>query len=78
MSNVPSSVRCGWDAEDAAINAAAMSYHGRELQKQLDRGPYAGEDFFRLQVTGNGTSRWINITAEQLAGIVALLANDGS
>lgn len=52
------------------------NYAANELREQLARGPHAGEDFFRLNVSGNGRSNWVNITPEQLAGIVAVLETD--
>lgn len=51
-------------------------YRFTELRNQLNRGTYEGEDFFRLQVTGNGKTRWINITGRQLAAIALLLGRD--
>jgi hypothetical protein len=50
-----------------------QNYAATELREQLERGPSPDEDFFRLNVTGNGRTNWVNITPEQLAGIVALL-----
>jgi hypothetical protein len=51
-----------------------QSYAARELQRQLDRGPYPGEDFFRLKVTGDGGTPHVNVTPDQLAAIVAVLS----
>jgi hypothetical protein len=51
------------------------SYAADQLRRILDAGPSPGEGFFRLQVTGNGASNWVNITPEQLAGLVELLAS---
>jgi hypothetical protein len=62
------------DAALAAEQQPVESYEAKELRKQLVRGPYAGEDFFRLKVTGNGESRWINVTREQLDAIATVLA----
>lgn len=50
-----------------------IGYAASELERQLERGPYQGEDFFRLKVTGDGESRWVNITAEELEVIVRAL-----
>ncbi len=50
-----------------------MEYAASEIQRQFERGPYPGEDFFRLKVTGKGESRWVDVAPEQLADIVALL-----
>jgi hypothetical protein len=49
------------------------SYATDQLRRVLGAGPYPGEDFFRLKVTGNGASNWVNVTPEQLAGLVELL-----
>lgn len=51
-----------------------MKYAAQELHEQLKRGPHEGEDFFRLQVTGKGASRWVNITPEMLVGIIEVLS----
>lgn len=48
-------------------------YRARELRRVLERGPFPGEDFFRLKVTGNRESRWINVTAEQLDAIADIV-----
>lgn len=50
-----------------------MTYAATEIQGLLKRGPHAGEDFFRMKVTGNGETRWVNITPAQLASIGAVL-----
>jgi hypothetical protein len=34
-----------------------MSYASERLRRLLKAGPYPGEDFFRLQATGNGSSQ---------------------
>lgn len=49
------------------------AYAASELRRQAQRGSYEGEDFFRLQVTGNGKTKWLNITQEQLAAIATLV-----
>ena len=48
-------------------------YHQMEMERMLSHGPAIGEDFFRMQVTGAGSSRWINITPEELGKIAAIL-----
>lgn len=52
---------------------APLSYAALELREQLERGSYEGEDFFRLKVTGNGETKWVNVTAEQLAKIAEVV-----
>jgi hypothetical protein len=51
-----------------------MTYAASQLQALLENGPYEGENFYRLKVTGNGATTWVNISPEQLAAIVAILA----
>ena len=48
-------------------------YAASEMRRQLERGPYEGEDFYRMQVTGEGKTKWVNITPAQLAAIAELL-----
>jgi hypothetical protein len=57
-------------------NRRQLNYEAQEMVKQLKRGPYSGEDFFRLQVSGNGQTRHINITPEQLRSLAMLLDQD--
>jgi hypothetical protein len=49
------------------------NYTAGQIQDQLERGLYEGEDFFRLKVTGDGESHWVNVTPKQLAEIVEVL-----
>jgi hypothetical protein len=53
-----------------------LTYAQQELTVQLERGPYPGEDFYRLKVTGNGESKHVNISSAQLAAIIAVLATE--
>jgi hypothetical protein len=50
-----------------------LTYAASEMQRQLDRGPYAGEDFFRIKASGNGETHHVNVTPAQLAEIVEVL-----
>jgi hypothetical protein len=50
-----------------------LTYAASEIQRQLERGPYEGEDFFRLKVSGDGQTKTVNITPAQLAEIVEVL-----
>jgi hypothetical protein len=49
------------------------TYAARELLDTLRAGPYADEDFHRLQVTGRLSSKWVNITPDQLRRIATIL-----
>ena len=49
------------------------SYAAREIRRILDLGPYPGEDFYRLKVSGNGATPHVNVTPEQLEAIAAIL-----
>lgn len=43
------------------------------LRELLERGPYPGEDFFRMQVTGNGSTYWTNVSPAELARVVLVV-----
>lgn len=49
------------------------SYAATEVRNLTKRGPYPGEDFYRMKLTGNGETRWVNVTPEQVDAIAALL-----
>jgi hypothetical protein len=49
------------------------TYAASELLDTLRAGPYADEDFHRLQVTGKLSSKWVNITPDQLRRIATIL-----
>jgi triacylglycerol esterase/lipase EstA (alpha/beta hydrolase family) len=49
------------------------TYAAFEMLEQLKRGPYPGEDFYRLRVTGDGSTKTVNVTADQLERIAAIL-----
>lgn len=53
-----------------------MSYPASEIRALLARGSVEGEDFYRLKVTGNGETKWVNVSPEQLATIAAILDED--
>jgi hypothetical protein len=48
-----------------------MSYASDQIRAQLERGPAEGENFYRLQVTGNGATKHINVSPEVLHHIAA-------
>jgi hypothetical protein len=50
-----------------------MSYLIDNLREIAARGPYPGEDFFRMKVTGDGETKWCNVTPEKLAAIIETL-----
>lgn len=52
------------------------AYAASEIERQLERGPYPGEDFYRLQVSGNGQTKHVNITTAQLTKIAAILREE--
>lgn len=56
------------------VTEPERSYASSEMVRIYEAGPSEGEDFFRLQVTGNGASKHVNITPDQLAAISELLS----
>lgn len=48
-------------------------YAAMELLRQHNRGPNPEEGFYRLKVTGNGETKWVNISPDELAQIVTVL-----
>lgn len=50
-----------------------QTYASTEIREQLARGPQPDEDFYRLNVSGNGRTNWVNVTPEQLERIAAVL-----
>ena len=53
--------------------ANIFNYAATEMLEQFKRGPYEGEDFFRMQVSGNGKTRWVNISPAALVRIATIL-----
>ena len=51
-------------------------YRFTELYNQLKRGPHPDEDFFRLQIQGEGKTNWINISTMQLCQIALIVGRD--
>jgi hypothetical protein len=47
-----------------------------DLEHLLNRGPQPGEDFYRMKVTGNGETRWFNVSGEKMEAIAAILAEE--
>lgn len=45
-------------------------YAASELSRLREAGPYPGDDFFRLRVWGNGSTKHVNITDAELAAII--------
>lgn len=52
--------------------AEANEDRAREIENLMERGPFEGEDFYRVQFTGNGKTPWINLTPDQLTAIAAV------
>lgn len=50
------------------------TYAHDEMQRILAAGPYQGENHFRMQVTGAGSTPWVNVTPAQLKAICDILA----
>ena len=46
------------------------TYQSRELRRLRDAGTQPDEDFFRMKLTGNGETRWINITPAQMDALI--------
>jgi hypothetical protein len=53
-----------------------MTYAAREIRQQIAKGPYPGEDFFRLKLTGKGETRWVNVTPQQAERIAEALDDE--
>lgn len=49
------------------------AYAAVEIAEQIARGPAEGEDFYRLQMCGDGASKWVNVTPEQAEQIAMIL-----
>lgn len=46
------------------------TYESRELRRLRDAGTQTDEDFFRMKLTGNGETRWLNITPAQMDALI--------
>jgi hypothetical protein len=46
------------------------TYQSRELRRVRDAGTQSDEGFFRMKLTGNGETRWINITPAQMDALI--------
>lgn len=53
-----------------------MSYAAREIRDQLARGTQPDESFFRVKVTGNGETKWFNVSAHALDGFARVLERE--
>lgn len=49
------------------------NYPATELDALLKRGPQPDEDFFRVKATGNGETRWFNVSIAELVTIADFL-----
>lgn len=53
-----------------------MSYASELIRELLARGPSPGEDFFRMKATGQGETKWFNVSPERLEAIAAILDDE--
>lgn len=53
-----------------------MEYLLAQLMDLRDAGPYPGEDFFRVQFTGNGSTHWLNLSPQQFDMIITALTEE--
>ena len=53
-----------------------FNYLAAELRQQQERGPQPDEGFYRMKVTGDGSTRWLNLTPEQFEAIIAAIETD--
>jgi hypothetical protein len=49
------------------------TYITQALTRILAVGPYPGEEYFRIKVTGNGETHWMNICPSELQAIIRAL-----
>jgi hypothetical protein len=50
------------------------TYEARQIDRVIEAGPCAGEDWFRLQVSGILVSHQMNVSADQLHRIALILS----
>lgn len=48
------------------------TYASRMLREIRDAGTQPDEDFFRMKVTGNGETKWFNVTPAQLDALIPI------
>lgn len=68
-----------WGPEEFALQlrcATSDTYAAREVLDQVWRGPYPGEDFHRLKVTGDRESKWLSVSPRVLEGLARLIEMD--
>lgn len=54
-----------------------MTYYATaQVRALLNRGPHADEDFFRVKITGDGETRWFNVSSEMLEQFAQILESD--
>jgi hypothetical protein len=49
------------------------AYREREIRRVLDNGPWPGEDFYRLKITGESQTHALNVSPEQVAAIAEIV-----
>lgn len=52
-------------------------YAASEVRALLKRGTQPDEDFFRMKITGNGETMWVNITPAQLE-VIGIIVDDAA
>lgn len=53
------------------------SWVTRQMREVMAGGPAAGDDFFRIKVTGAVGSKWCNVTPAQLQAVLLALTEPG-
>lgn len=59
---------------DADVDSWGDNYLVRELTRLRDAGTHPDEDFFRMKFTGNGETKWLNVTPAQYDAILTALS----
>lgn len=55
---------------------ATIPYAASMLVDMLEDGPYKGEDFYRVKVTGNGETKWFNVSPAQITAFAEIMNAD--
>lgn len=65
------------DRDYAGREQGPMTYYATaQVRALLNRGPHADEDFFRVKITGDGETRWFNVSSEMLEQFAQILESD--
>jgi hypothetical protein len=49
------------------------TYAASMIRELIQRGPSDGDDFYRMKATGNGETKWFNVSTAQLEAIAKIL-----